>query len=184
MSRPGCDQTRPARSPDRVVALGLAALAFTLAVTGCAQKSASQDAAAIASGKLPTSYRDWRLISVGHEAGKQDDLRAILGNDIAVKAARAGEQPYPDGSIIARVAWQYQPLAESAQAFGKAQSFVAGAAKNGVQFMVKDSTKSASSGGWAFVQFNDGERAPDVTACFNCHQIVKARDFVFNRYAE
>lgn len=164
--------------------LGLAALASLLAVSACGEKSAAEDAAAIASGKLPPGYRDWRVISIGHEAGKQDDLRVILGNDVAIKAARAGEPAYPDGSIIARIAWQYQPLAESAQAFGQAQSFVAGAPKEGVQFMVKDSAKFASSGGWAFVQFNDGKRAPDTIACFNCHQIVKARDFVFNRYAK
>jgi hypothetical protein len=33
-------------------------------------------------------YRDWRLISVAHEGGKLDDLRAVLGNDAAVDAAR------------------------------------------------------------------------------------------------
>ena len=33
-------------------------------------------------------------------------MRVILGNDIAVKAARSGQtSPWPDGAIIAKVAW-------------------------------------------------------------------------------
>jgi hypothetical protein len=46
--------------------------------------------------------RDWRLISVAHEEGNLNDLRAILGNDEAIEASREGTLPYPDGTIIAR----------------------------------------------------------------------------------
>src|SRR5262249_14491418 len=35
--------------------------------------------------EMPEGYRDWRLISVAHEAGKVDDLRAVLGNDLAIE---------------------------------------------------------------------------------------------------
>jgi hypothetical protein len=45
--------------------------------------------------KLPAGYRDWRLISVAHEEGKQNDIRAILGNDTAIKAFRDGSLPFP-----------------------------------------------------------------------------------------
>ena len=55
--------------------------------------------------KLPAGYRDWRLISVAHEAGNLNDLRAILGNDQAIKAYRDAKLPFPDGTIIARPAW-------------------------------------------------------------------------------
>jgi hypothetical protein len=50
--------------------------------------------------------------------------------------------------------------------------------------MVKDSKMYMSTGGWGFAQFNDGKPA-DVAAqdCFSCHVPVKARDFVFTRYA-
>ena len=134
---------------------------------------------------MPPGYRDWRLIAVAHEEGKLDDLRAILGNDTAIEAARAATPPYPDGTIIARLAWSYDPLAESSQAFGRAQSFVAGPPKNGVQFMVKDSIRYASTGGWGFAQFDGGKPAsePVHNTCYPCHAIVQARDFVFNRYA-
>jgi hypothetical protein len=57
--------------------------------------------------------------------------------------------------------------------------------KNGVQFMVKDSRKYASTGGWGFAHFDDGKPASEAVhnTCFPCHGTVKARDFVFNRYA-
>lgn len=134
---------------------------------------------------MPPGYRDWRLISVAHEEGNLNDLRAILGNDVAIKAARERTLPYPDGTIIARLAWSYDPLAESEKAFGRLQSFVAGPPKNGVQFMVKDSRKYASTGGWGFAQFNDGKPADEAVhkTCFPCHETARARDFVFNRYA-
>ena len=76
-------------------------------------------------------------------------------------------------------------MEESEKAFGRLQSFVPGPPKNGVQFMVKDSRKYASTGGWGFAQFNDGKPADEAVhnACFSCHAAVKARDFVFTQYA-
>ena len=160
-------------------------LAGVVACIAAAFGQADGEAAPVYGVKIPPGYRDWRLISVGHEEGKLNDLRGILGNDVAIKAARQGKLPYPDGAIIARLAWSYDPLAESSEAFGHPQSHVAGPPKNGVQFMVKDSSKYASSGGWGFAQFDDGKPASEAVqnTCFACHAIVKARDFVFNRYA-
>ena len=111
--------------------------------------------------KIPSGYRDWRLISVAHEEGNLNDLRAILGNDVAIKAYREGKLPFPDGTIIARLAWSYVPSEENNKVFGRPQSFVAGPPTN-VQFMVKDSKKYASTGGWGFAQFNDGKPADEA----------------------
>jgi hypothetical protein len=83
---------------------------------------------------------------VAHEAGDFDDLRAMLGNPIAMTAFRNGTLPFPDGSIIARLAWKYVSSAENNKVFGRDQSFIAGPATN-VQFMVKDSKKYAATGG-------------------------------------
>lgn len=71
------------------------------------------------------------------------------------------------------------------KAVGRSQSFVAGPPKNGVQFMVKDSKKYASTGGWGFAQFDDGKPAGEAAlkTCFPCHQAIQARDLVFTRYA-
>ena len=161
------------------------ALAGMVACMAAASGQADREAAPIFGVKIPPGYRDWRLISVAHEEGTLNDLRAILGNDVAVKASREGNLPYPDGTIIARLAWSYEPLEESEKAFGRLQSFVSGPPKNGVQFMVKDSGKYASTGGWGFAHFDDGKPASEAVhdTCFACHAIVKARDLVFNRYA-
>jgi hypothetical protein len=167
------------------VLVAVVALAGVVAYMAPASGQADEEAAPIFGVKIPPGYRDWRLISVAHEEGNLNDLRAILGNDVAIKASREGKLPFPDGTIIARLAWSYDPLEESSKAFGRPQSFVAGPPKNGVQFMVKDSRKYASTGGWGFAQFNDGKPADEAVhnTCFSCHEIVKARDFVFNRYA-
>lgn len=141
--------------------------------------------------EMPLGYRDWRLISVAHEEGKLNDIRAILGNDIAVKAYREGTLPFPEGAIIARIAWSYIPSEENNKIFSLAlkqavqQSFVAGPPTNGVQFMVKDSKKYASTGGWGYAQFDDGKPAGAtmLQSCFPCHQAIKSRDFIFTRYS-
>src|SRR5437899_1832277 len=171
----------------RVVFVLVAVVALAGLVDSMAPASgqADQEAAPIFGLKIPPGYRDWRLISVAHEEGNLNDLRAILGNDVAIGASRQGKLPFPDGTIIARLAWSYDPLEESSKAFGRPQTFVAGPPKNGVQFMVKDSRKYASTSGWGFAQFNDGKPADEAVhnTCFSCHQVAKSRDFVFNRYA-
>src|SRR5262249_28245091 len=55
------------------------------------------DASPIYGVKIPAGYRDWRLISVKQLAGnKLKQLRAQLGNDIAIEAFREGKLPFPD----------------------------------------------------------------------------------------
>ena len=171
--------------PIFLVLVAGAALAGVVAYMAPASGQADGEAAPIFGIKLPPGYRDWRLISVAREEGNLNDVRAILGNDVAIKAYREGKLPFPEGTIIARLAWSYDPLEESEKAFGRHQSFVAGPPKNGVQFMVKDSTKYASTGGWGFAHFDDGKPASEMVhnTCFACHEVAKARDFVFNRYA-
>ena len=135
--------------------------------------------------EVPPAYRDWKLISVAHEEGTLNDIRAILGNNVAVNAYRDGKLPFPDGAIIARLAWEYLPSEENNKSFGRRQSFVAGNPTNGVQFMVKDSKKYASTGGWGFAHFDDGKPAADtfMQSCFPCHDAIKSRDLVFTRYS-
>ncbi len=137
--------------------------------------------------KIPDGYRDWRLISVAREEGKLDDIRAVLGNDIAIKAYREGTLPFPDGAAIARIAWSLVPSEENNKVFGEAQSFVPGPPKNGVQFMFKDSKKYATTGGWGFAQFGEADGKPadkaKLATCFACHQPIPSQDFVFTRYS-
>ena len=164
--------------------IAVATLAGAVAFTAPASLQVDQEGAPIYVRQIPPGYRDWRLISVAREEGTLDDIRAVLGNDEAIKAYREGK-PFPDGAIIARLAWSCDSSQENNKAFGRPQSFVAGTPKNGVQFMVKDSKKYAATGGWGYGHFDDGKPADDTVmkACFPCHEAIKDRDYVFTHYA-
>ena len=157
------------------------------------QSQAQSDASPIYDITIPAGYRDWRLISVNHLAGAGGNvkqLRAQLGNDIAIKALREGTLPFPDGTIIAALHWNETSSDENdtvlANGFPGAglQSFVVKSAVN-VQFMVKDSKKYAATGGWGFGDFTNGKPGNEALhqTCYACHLPAKDRDFVFTRYA-
>jgi len=157
------------------------------------QPPAASNASPIYGVTVPDGYRDWRLISVNHLAGAQGKLkqvRAQLGNDIAMKAFRDGTVPFPDGTIIAALHWNEAVSEENDKVLaigfpGAAlQSSVAASPEN-VQFMVKDSKKYAATGGWGFADFKNGRPGDETLhkTCFPCHVPAKDRDFVFTRYA-
>ena len=142
---------------------------------------------------IPDGYRDWRLISVNHLAGaggKLKQVRAQLGNDIAIKAFREGKLPFPDGTVIAALHWNEASSEENNKVLdigfpgAGLQSSVAQSAEN-VQFMVKDSKKYAETGGWGFADFKNGKPGNEALhkTCFACHQPAKDRDYVFTHYA-
>lgn len=135
--------------------------------------------------QMPPAYRDFRLISVAHEEGNLNSLGAVLGNDVAIKAYRERTLPYPDGAIIAALHYAHAPSEENNRIFGRTQSFVPGSPTN-IQFMVKDSTKYAATGGWGFGHFSpDGKPGAEalMKTCFPCHAREKTRDLVFTHYA-
>jgi hypothetical protein len=148
---------------------------------------AAQEAAPVFVKTIPPGYRDWKVVSVAHEAGELNDIRAVLGNDIAIKAYREGKLPFPEGAIVGRIAWSYVASEENNKTFGREQSFVAGSPTDAyLQFMVKDSKKYAATGGWGYSSFDKNSKPTDeaaMTSCFPCHQAVKDRDFIFTRYA-
>ena len=91
----------------RISVLLFAAAACIGASMPFAAPGVDEAASPIFGVKIPAGYRDWGVISVAHEAGNNNDLRAVLGNDVAIKAYREGKLPFPDGTIIARLAWSY-----------------------------------------------------------------------------
>ncbi|WP_255468394.1 cytochrome P460 family protein [Reyranella sp. CPCC 100927] len=128
---------------------------------------------------IPDGYRQWQLIAPALEAEPLDELRAVLGNAAAVDAYRKGTLPFPDGSVLVKLAWKQKPSPEFEPAT------VPGAATT-VQIMVKDSKKYAATGGWGFGRFIDGKPVDEAQhqTCFACHQArVKGHDFVFTRWA-
>jgi hypothetical protein len=181
-----------------VVAATITAVAGVAAYIESASGQSNGDVAPIYGVKLPEGYRDWRLISVKQLTGKQltgaggelKQLRAELGNDLAIKAYRDGTLPFPDGAIIAALHWNEdssdsdnQALAAGFPGLGLESTF-AGSAVN-AQFMVKDSKKYAASGGWGFADFAKGKPGDEAlhAKCFPCHAPAKDHDYVFTRYA-
>jgi Cytochrome P460 len=159
-------------------------LAGIVVFTAPASLHADDSGAPIFVTKIPPGYRDWKLVSIAHEEGSLHSIGAVLGNDLAINAYRDAKLPFPDGAIVAALHYSHVPSEENNKVFGQAQSFVAGPATN-IQFMVKDSTKYAATGGWGFATFVDGKPAPaaSMKSCFPCHNQIKARDLVFTRYA-
>jgi hypothetical protein len=80
--------------------LKMPGVAFTAPTSG----QADGGGAPIFGIKSPPGYRDWRLVSVAHEEGNLNDIRAILSNDVAIEAYRDKKLPFPDGTIIAWLA--------------------------------------------------------------------------------
>jgi hypothetical protein len=124
------------------------------------------------------------LISVAHEERNPQQFRRHFGERSRDQGLREGKLPFPDGAIIAALHWRFVSSEENNKVFGRSQSFIAGPPTN-VQFMVKDSKKYASTGGWGFGHFNDGKPAGGAVlkTCFPCHVAIKDRDLVFTRYA-
>ncbi|MGA2352625.1 MAG: cytochrome P460 family protein [Terracidiphilus sp.] len=164
--------------------VAVAAIAGIFVVIARAPGQAGGKAAALFVTEIPDGYRDWRWIASAHEAGNLNSLGAVLGNDIAIRAYREGKLPFPDGTIIAALHYHYVPSEENNRVFGQAQSFVPGAPTN-IQFMVKDATKYAATGGWGFAHFGTDGKPGDAAfmkSCFPCHEKAKGSDLVFTRY--
>ena len=135
---------------------------------------------------LPVGYRNWEFVAPSHEAGKLDELRMIVGNGEAMKAYRAGTLPFPDGTILVKLAWKHVPLAMPSDPSAPSQAFVPGHTTT-VQVMVKNSKRYPSTDGWGFGRFIDGMPTDEAqhNTCFSCHEAnAKDHDIVFTRYAQ
>ncbi len=160
---------------------GVAAIAagVTLSATSPAGTPSAGKEAPVYGVTLPDGFRRWELIAPARETEPLDELRAVVGNDIAVSAFASGALPFPNGTILVKLAWKHVPSRDFEPAF------VPGAATT-IQVMVKDSRRYASSGGWGFGRFRNGEPADEAEhqTCFACHEAsVKDRDYVFTRWA-
>ena len=127
---------------------------------------------------LPAGYKDWKVISLSHRTDN-NSLRAILGNDTAVKAARSGKtNPWPKGSILGKLVWkqkaeEHWPTAIAPDKFVHAE------------FMLKDNVKYKSTGGWGYARWLGMDQKPYgndenfALECMGCHTPVKDNDWVF-----
>jgi len=171
----------------KLTGIGLLALAAAAGVFMASSSAAAEDAGASKASNasplygvtIPENYRQWRLIAPAIEAEPLNELRVVLGNAKAVEAYDKGTLPFPDGTVLTKLAWKHVQSPEFASAS------IPGAATT-VQVMVKDSKKYAATGGWGFGRFVDGKPVDlaQHQTCFACHQaLVKNHDYVFTRLA-
>ena len=148
----------------------------------------------------PCRIPRWTMIFIASVGDPVSDLRVKLGNDVAVKAFRDGTLPFRTGQSLrgSPTARSRQrkptppssrrrtggPLARTGDGnFSK--SFVAGPQTN-VQFIVKDSGKYASTGGWGFAQFPEGkpENKSVQSSAFLPQARARTADNVFTAYEQ
>ena len=128
---------------------------------------------------LPENYKDWRVISMSHRTDNKT-VRIILGNDIAIKAARSKQtNPWPDGTVIGKMVWKEMEKKTWPSAIVPDQFIHA-------EFMIKDTEKFKANGtGWGWARWLSTEQKPYGNAkdhdqsCITCHTPVKDNDWVF-----
>lgn len=125
---------------------------------------------------LDPSFEKWTLLSTT-DHGDNNTFRFILGNDIAVNAARSGNiAPWPDGTQFAKVAWQQELGADGVIHPGK---FVQ------VELMVKDARHFKDTDGWGWGRWRGSDLKPYgsdahfVDECTGCHMPVRGNDYVY-----
>jgi len=137
-------------------------------------------------------YDTWQVVSLSHNG---DKLAVILGNPTMIAAFKAGipanGKPFPEGAKMAKIHWN-----PKTNAGAPGQPLVPDTLHD-VDFMVKDSTRFADSGGWGYAAFeydptsgtfrpgNTSDQPPqanDAKCGAACHTIAKNRDFVFTEY--
>jgi hypothetical protein len=132
---------------------------------------------------MPADYRDWAVVASSHRVDN-NTLRVILGNDIAIAAARAGNtRPWPDGTVLCKLVWKDATLGAWEKAVVPGEFVHA-------EFMFKDTGKWATTGGWGFARWKGmdqtpyGDNASFAQECFGCHTPVKENDYVFTHPAQ
>ena len=127
----------------------------------------------------PEGWQNWATIAMSHRTDN-NTVRVILGNDVAVAAARAGQtNPWPDGAVLGKVVWKQASLQHWEAAIGPGEFVHA-------EFMFKDAEKYAESGGWGWARWVGLDKqafAGGMEVCVACHTPVKERDWVFTEPA-
>jgi len=148
--------------------------------------SSAQNVQATANNiEYPTGLTNWRVIgsSIRNDNNTQ---RVILGNSIAIKAARskAEKKQWPDGAILAKLVWKNDTLPTWRAAT------VPGAFVH-TEIMVRDTKKYATTGGWGFARWtglgltpHGKDKIDAQQACFDCHQAASGTGYVFTQPAK
>ena len=121
-------------------------------------------------------YKNWQVVTTS-DRFDNGTMRVVFGNDIAIKAIKANQiNPWPNGTIFAKVAWDKLVDADGAVKTGAFKQ---------VEYMIKDDKKYASTVGWGFARFKTPKMLPYgktklfANECVNCHRPMRDNDFVF-----
>lgn len=141
-----------------------------------AGESARQVAASPNGIEFLPDYKNWKAISSTDRFDNRT-MRAILGNDIAVKAiAENHTNPWPNGTAFAKVAWFAR---DDGQGHVRAGAFFQ------VEFMIRDSQKYLKTLGWGFARWRGADLKPYgrdenfASECVGCHQPLARTNYVF-----
>ena len=125
---------------------------------------------------LDSEFENWQLIS-STDRGDNNTFRFVLGNEIAMHAAQSGQiSPWPDGSRLAKIAWQQEMGTDGLVHAGK---FVQ------VELMTKDSHRYRLTKGWGWGRWRGvdlkpyGADAHFVNECTSCHLPMRGDDYVY-----
>jgi len=123
----------------------------------------------------PEGWQGWGTIAVSHRTDN-NTLRVILGNDVAVEAARSGNtEPWPDGAVLGKVVWRDRELADWPAATAPGEFVHA-------EFMFRDSKAYEATHGWGWARWVGEGQVPfqqGAEACISCHTPVAGRNWVF-----
>ena len=123
------------------------------------------------------AFESWKPISTT-DRGDNNTFRFILGNDMAVKAAQAGNiSPWPDGARFAKIAWQQElgpdGLVHSGQVrAGRADAERCAALQIDRRLGLGTLARAGPDALWR-------RRADFVNECTGCHRPLYGNDYVY-----
>jgi hypothetical protein len=143
--------------------------------------------------QLPVDYRHWVFIGApltphglnGGKAAFPEFHHVYVNPDAYAVYERTGE--FPQGTVIAKelVLLRAPDHADGSSNEASGRGYFGGAF-NGMDVMVKDSTRFANTRGWGFFNFGhhqppyaEAALAADKASCAGCHEANAHRDMVF-----
>ena len=156
----------------KVLFLGVAAFAFGAGLPDIKEPNGL-------SFKKIEGYEKWQ-VAAAHWRKDKNELRYVMVDPKSEKAFQKGEK-LREGAIIVKIGWSTKPMSAFADGIeaDKIQR---------VEYMIKDSKKFASTGGWGYARFvktADGSYKAwggDANECYACHTAVADKDYLISAY--
>ena len=131
-------------------------------------------------------YETWQGVAPSYD---NDHLKSIVANPVMINAYQQGipgnGKPFPEGSTIVKISWSKRkvavyPLATEPDTLTT------------IQMIVKDSKRFPETSGWGYARFlydaesdtfkSYGSDSSFGKECYQCHTLVKDKDFIFTGY--